>query len=82
MVLVDLEVSSLGRTYQFSLDEDTPVSLLIIEIAEMICQKEHCTLDGSVEELSLYSRRKNCALDKSGTLLEQLVDGADYLILI
>lgn len=82
MILVDLEVPSLGRNYQFSLDEDTSVNLLIIEIAEMICQKERCSLDGSAEELSLYSRRKKCVLNRRTTLSRQTVSGADHLILI
>ena len=57
MVLVDVTVPSLGRTYDFSLDEQVPVSVLIPEMVEMICQKERCGLEGMQDKLNL------CCLD-------------------
>ena len=44
MIIVDVIVPSIGRKYNFSLDEETSVALLTEEIAEAICQKENCIL--------------------------------------
>ncbi len=45
MILVDLEAASMGRTYNFQLDEQVKIATLMEEITEMICQKEHCQPD-------------------------------------
>ncbi len=42
MILVDIYVPSLGRDYNFSLDERAIISNLLEEISEMIVQKEKC----------------------------------------
>ena len=42
MVMVDLYVPAFGRTYNFELDERTPVRELMSEIVEVICKKESC----------------------------------------
>ena len=49
MVIIDVVVPSIGRKYNFSLDEEISVALLTEEIAEAICQKENCILDGEKE---------------------------------
>ena len=55
MIIVDVIVPSIGRKYNFSLDEETSVALLTEEIAEAICQKENCILDGEKEKLNPVS---------------------------
>ena len=44
MVLVDICIVSIDKTYDFNLDEDTPISVLIEEIGEMVSQKEKIML--------------------------------------
>ena len=44
MIMADVYVPSIGRQYDFSLDEQAQISHLIQEIAEVICQKENCNL--------------------------------------
>ena len=41
MILVDVHVPSVESTYDFQLDEDVRIDLLIEEIGEMICRREH-----------------------------------------
>ena len=53
MIMADVYVPSIGRQYDFSLDEQAQISQLIPEIAEVICQKENCTLGGNPDELLL-----------------------------
>ena len=55
MIIVDVIVPSIGRKYNFSLDEEMSVALLTEEIAEAICQRENCILDGEKEKLNLCS---------------------------
>ena len=55
MVIIYVVVPSIGRKYNFSLDEAISVALLTEEIAEAICQKENCILDGEKEKLNLCS---------------------------
>ena len=43
MILVDVEAPSLGRDYQFSLDENSPVELLLDEGQELHLQVEYPT---------------------------------------
>ncbi len=53
MILVDVYVPSLDKTYDFNLDENAAVKIVIDEIAEMIGQKEHTALAGNVADLFL-----------------------------
>lgn len=62
MIMADVFVPSIGRQYDFSLDEQAQIAQLIPEIAEVICQKENCTLGGNPEELLL------CLMDRKEIL--------------
>ena len=44
MIMVDVTVPSIGRQYNFSLEEQASISMLIAEITEVICQKECCQI--------------------------------------
>ena len=55
MIIVDIEVPSMERKYQFNVEEQVPVETLIAELAEVIAQKEQCALQGNVAELCLCS---------------------------
>ena len=82
MIIVDVVVPSLERKYQFSLEEQMPVETLIAELAEIICQKEQCTLIGDTKELCLCSGEKKRILNRKATLSQQGVVNADWLLLI
>lgn len=62
MIMADVFVPSIGRQYDFSLDEQAQIAQLIPEIAEVICQKENCTLGGNPDELLL------CLMDRKEIL--------------
>lgn len=87
MVLVDVYVPSVDSTYDFQLDEDVKIGLLVEEIGEMICQKEHCRLEGDIEKLLLCSMesRENISreiLPKNTTLAEYGIKTGDRLMLL
>lgn len=53
MIMADVYVPSIGRQYEFSLDEQAQIAQLVPEITEVICQKENCTLGGDPDQLLL-----------------------------
>ena len=81
MILVDLQVVSLDRHYQFSLDESKSVLELITEIKDILCQQEQCEMLGEDDDLMLCSVTQNSILKKNMTLSEQGVRSAERLLL-
>lgn len=82
MIIVDIEVPSMERKYQFNVEEQVPVETLIAELAEVICQKEQCTLQGNVAELCLCSEDSRRILSYRESLAEQGICNADRLLLV
>ena len=82
MIMVDVMVPSIGRQYNFSLEEQSPVSMLVAEIAEVICQKENCCLGGSAKELTLWSREHKKMLSGQASLSQYGIANGSSLLLI
>lgn len=82
MILVDLEVPALDRLYQFSVNEKCGLETLIMEMAEIICQKERCVLPQDREDFVLCNKTGGYLLDYSKNLEEQGVKNSDTLILL
>lgn len=82
MILIELEVPSLGRNYQFYLNKDTVVKELILEIADMICQREQCRCLSDASDMELGSKNLGTILSKDMSLASQGIVEADRLILV
>lgn len=82
MIMVDVMVPSIGRQYNFSLEEQAPVSMLIAEIAEVICQKESCRLEGSAEALTLWSQEHKVMLSGEASLSQYGIVNGNRLMLV
>lgn len=82
MILVDVFVPSVDSTYDFQLDEDIKIGLLIEEIGEMICRREHCRLDGQMEKLLLCSMDTREIIPKHTTLAEYGIKTGGKLMLL
>lgn len=82
MILVDIKVPGVEQTYDFSLDENAPIALVMEEIVEMIGQKEHCTIAGNKEELLLCSYERQAVLPKKATLRECGIATGSRLLLV
>lgn len=82
MILVDVFVPSVDQTYDFQLDENVKIETLVEEIGEMICQKEHCRLDGRMEKLLLCSMENREILPKNVTLTECGIKMGEKLMLL
>lgn len=82
MIIADVFVPSIGRKYNFSLDEQALLKYLIPEIAEVICQKENCYLDGKADELVLCMMDSRQILDRSKSLSNySVMNGCNLLLL-
>lgn len=82
MIIVDIEVPSIERKYQFSVEEQVSTETLIAELAEVICQKEQCTLKGDVSQLCLCAGESSRILNHSESLEKQGIANADWLLLV
>lgn len=82
MILVDIYVPSLDKSYDFQLNENAEVDLIIEEISEMVGQKEHSQIVGDVAMLTLCDKKQRLVLDKGRTLAECGISTGCSLILI
>lgn len=82
MIIVDVEVPSIERKYQFSLEDQVPVETVIAELVEVICQKEQCSLKGESGQLCLCSKEDKRILNRKATLAQLGVVNAYRLMLV
>lgn len=82
MIIVDIEVPSIERKYQFSVEEQVSAETLIAELAEIICQKEQCTLKGELSEMCLCAGETGRILNHGESLARQGIANADLLLLV
>ena len=82
MINVDVYVPALDRIYNFNLDEESAIYVLVEEIAELICQKEHSSLDGEKERFVMGSVDQGINFDSGDSLREYSVKNGEKLILV
>ncbi len=82
MVLVDVFVPSVDKTYNFNLNENVAIGDVILEITEMIEQKERTKLIGEKGNLNLYEMKRSVLLPKANTLFNCYVTSGSRLILV
>ena len=82
MVLVDIYVTSLDKTYQFSLNERVPIRSVILEITEMIEQKERVKLNGDSESMRLYNPATASVLPVENSLADCYIRSGQRLIFV
>lgn len=82
MIMVDIYVPGVNQTYDFNVDEDVGIALLLEELVGMICQKEQCTFSGSTRELLLVSPSRKVVLSADQTLSHYGIVQGDRLMLV
>lgn len=82
MILVDIYVPSVDKTYDFQLNEGIDIRTVVEEISEMIGQKEHSKIVGSTGDLFLCHYKTKRILDKGESLREAGVVTGDKLLLV
>lgn len=56
MIIVEIEVPIMGKRYDFQIDESVPLCEVKEEIAEMICRKEQCALQGNLQRMLIWGQ--------------------------
>ncbi|NCB91980.1 MAG: glutamyl-tRNA amidotransferase [Clostridia bacterium] len=82
MVLVDIFVPSVNRTYDFNVDETAQVSMVQEELCSMICQKEQCGFFGDMKAFVLCDLQTRHILPKDKSLQECGVYTGKRLMLV
>lgn len=82
MINVDVFVPALDRVYNFNLDEESRISVLIEEISELICQKEHSLLAGEKERFVMGSVDRKINFNPKSSLKGYSIKNGEKLILV
>lgn len=81
MILVDIQVPVLDKVYDFELDEETKVELLIEDILELIAEQERLTCRNK-GDMYLYALGQERVLEAGKSLKQQGVCAGNRLILL
>lgn len=82
MILVDIYVPSVDRTYDFMLDENADLSSVIIEVSEMLARKTGSGKSGDANDFVLYHSDREVPLSVNKSLYESGVGDGDRLIMV
>ena len=82
MILVDIYVPSLDKTYDFQVDETVQTEKLILEIAEMIGNDMKAEKKIEAEKLLLCSMDQGQILHKNGSLQSYGIRNGSRLLLV
>lgn len=82
MILADVFVPSIDKTYNCSLDESASIGMVVEELVEMVERSEQAPFVGNREHVQLISKPTNQTLPKDNTLKECAVKSGITLILI
>lgn len=82
MILVDIYIVSIDKTYDFNLDEETKIGTLTEEIGEMVAQKEKMALEERNEAFYLCSQKDLAILPQQLTLSQCHVRTGDYFFMV
>ena len=82
MVIVDIFVPSLDKTYNFMLDENSKVEMLMVEVIEMIDNREGLISSYAEGNFAICDRDKEIVLDLNKKLGEQGIETSANLVLV
>ena len=82
MILVDVFVPAIDIVYDFSLDENVKISLIVEELIEMVERREQTSFAGDRTKVVLINKGTQEMLPKESTLKECSVATGSNLLLI
>lgn len=82
MIMVDVYVPVYDKEYDFCLNPDVEINMVIEEISEMITRREQSQIEGNAGELILCDREEGRILDGSKTLGECQIRTGSRLMLV
>lgn len=81
MIAVDIYVPYANQTYDFSIEETAPVSMLIEEIVSAICAKERWPAPSRMDEFNLFCPAQKRILRRTQSLAGETITSGQRLIL-
>ena len=81
MIIINVEIPIMGKVYDFQIDENVPLYEAQEEIAEMICRRQQCRLNGQEHRLILWDKKRNLMLRREGTALENGLETGSELLM-
>ena len=82
MILVDVRIPAVDATYDFMLDENTPVEQIKMEIIEMVAKQTQSGKPENTEEFMLFSTKEKRQLQGNRTLYEAGIKDGHSLMLV
>ncbi len=82
MIITEVYVPSIDKSYEFKMNEDVSACIVMDEIVSVICQKEQCAVKGDKSQLMLLKLRDSQVISLNLTLYENGVESGDRLILV
>lgn len=82
MILVEIKVPSVNGTYEFKLNEDVSVSIVIDEICSVICEKEQCSMPDGAGRMMLFDSDRGIRLSEILSLYENNIGNGSCLLLL
>lgn len=82
MILVDIYIPSLDKTYDFQVDESVPSEKLILELAEMIGNESKTPGKPQAEKMLLCSLDQEMILGKNSSLQSYGIKNGSKLMLV
>lgn len=80
MIIVEVYVPSLDKTYDFKLNENVLTSIIVDEISAVICQKEQCAITGKDNGFMLFDKENENILSMENSLFENRIKTGSVLI--
>ena len=81
MIIVKVEVPIMGQEFDFQIDENIPVYEIQAEIADMICRRVQCGMDGEDNKLLLWDKKRSLMLNREKTAFENGLETGSELLL-
>lgn len=82
MIIVEIKVPALDKTYDFQLEENVPLKDVGREIGEIICRKEQLSLEGDVNNLLMWNAKEKRQLELDKTAYENGLRTGDCILLV
>lgn len=81
MILVDIHVPAMDKTFDFELDEEMPAGRITEKIKSLVACQEQIGFDQE-EKMFIYSLGKEKVLSDAYTLKEQGIENGERLVLL
>ena len=82
MVMVNIDVPVMGKSYDFQIEENVPLSDIVYQVRDTICLQEQCGIWGDGHDLTLWDAERKVRLSLDRTAGEYGIRTGMHLILV